>query len=1146
MNNAITAAQAALSEPITVLTAFEQIMVKRFLIDDGQLVCVPYGQESHFYHTVNHVSGIVDLGNLVERLSGEPKAILIRGTAVPGLPSPIRRIQANFPEHPEGCRWVMLDFDDLSLPEDMSPVSQQAIEYAVSKLPMEFHHVSYYFQFSASAGVLRPDGTPLKKGLNVHLFFWLDQPIQGKRLEAFLIRHCIETGFYDKTLDRSGAPWIRWGIDPSVVRSSVQPLYVGQPLIGEGVRTLILASDRQGFVHKAENVVTLPELDENIRQAVADDRRRLQNAYKRECGFTESRLVTRSSQGGIAVTNYYRPVLGTSPSENRTLSRTEPYGEDDNALVLFFEGENSPGSWYVSKSSPSLARHFGGQLSMPLKELSETAYGFISDQLRWFTEVQQDDAISLTPEGYLPDIQSFSGTARNVLIEAPTGSGKTSAFCRFAAVNRNTTIIYAAQTRALVQQMYDDLTSAGIYVAHYMDFYRGAPLCPCVYVTTNESLRKFIQAALDQGEDYLLVVDEAHSALDDFMTKDDKNQLLERAISRARRSFFMTATITELQIQKLLDTISRACGALTPEVYAGYRFAPVKANPLILKPVGELGQDFIALARQYHDMKKSGTPLPRIVIITPTSRMRVFENVLDAFGLLGDAHIVSRQESTPREIEEARTSDKPILISSPMFALGLNFVHQPVRFWTWFSYLPVDTSQIIQTLNRANRGTQVCEVRLYHGDLDNRPIWIPPAVEERMKIQGYLVDESSVQGVLDAHYHVDRPTYNQLRAAEKKTARAMSWLIEGDRIQNYRIALDWQETLVIDRRDREMYKSFNAIARESYLDEIAEQAANYAGENQAMLLFRLELLQRVEKLLDSQDSDQVIRQVEAETKGVMMVLCGIEDPALMAKVKPHRLRRLFGDMRPYLTGQFNPDRTDSWRNALAEKTLAIVPLLSALKSLRSGEIDGIEFAAKMRRPLRGSVKALADGESNYLMWQRRLDKLDSLSKEIRLRASDAQRVVLKEEQFGIVLEFLSTLGVSFKEMKLDGRCVADPSQPVVPDWNFDSMAFTLQRNVLSLKRLPQKPNDMVHPEEYWAGAMVSQELCRDCVHAQANWHCALGRPVQWIEDEAWAATKECDGYKRIPLVLQRQLPTKNVNSVGSPESEMPVVADGVG
>jgi hypothetical protein len=1134
------------AEGITVLTAFSNNTVKRFQLDDsGALMCIPYGQETHFSHKCFSARSIFDLGQLVQQLSGTQNTVLIRGHAVPGLKKPIRRRAENFPEPPQGCAWAMLDFDNLSLPAGMSPISIEAIESAIAKLPAEFQNTSYVFQFSASAGIVKPDGVPLKNGLNVHLFFWFDRPVPGTELSAYLERHCIRTGFYEKTTDRSGAPWIRWGIDPAVIRSAVQPHYVGLPIIDAGVVSSIALDARQGLVKKACDSVIFPVFDKDVRQLALTERKQLLDAYKRECGFVEARLITKAAHGGISVSSYHRKAAGLSPSVNRGFVKAVPYsgdGEVAETFILHFDDENSPGSWYVTKASPQLARRFGDGSSLPLKELSEGAYAYFRDDLRWFTEVTQNDTLSLDANGYLPDIASFVGTVRNALIEAPTGSGKTSAFCRFSQANPNAVILYAAQTRALVWQMYDDLVAVQVPVVHYSDFPKGSYLNAGVYVTTNESLVKFVAAAVEHGSDFILVIDEVHMALEDFMKTEAKNQLLERAIGRAQRSLFMTATITPLQIQKLLDTISRACGALTPAMYGGYKFAPVKSNPLILKPVSELGPDFVALMRKYQALKATGQSIPRTVFITPTSKMRLFEGVLETFGLLDDALVVSRQESTPTEIEEARTSLKPILIASPMFALGLNFVAQPERFWTYFSYLKIDTSQIIQTINRANRGPTQCEVRLYHGALDSRPFRITPEMEERARIEGFLLDESSVQGVIDSHFHVDRPTYTALRHAEKITAKAMAYLVDGDRFQNYRIDRNWQETLVRSANDDQVYKDFKTVARESYLNDIVERAAALEDEPDSMLLHKLELLDQEGRLLDQRTDGRVARDIETDERAIAMLLCDIDDPEDTAKVKPKRLRRLYGETRPYLTPQYNWERTTAWRDAAAEKTRDMVPLLVALKSMRAGQMDGNQFASNMRRPgLRASVTALADSEANYLyVWQPKLTTLDQWVEESRTKASTAKRSELKRKQFAIANEFLNTIGVRFDHVKTDGKWRLDPTKPLVPDWDFDSMILNLERAAVSLKDMPDQPINRHEVEEAWAGPPVKQVICKECVHCESNWFCAKGRPIQWMEDEESAATDQCDAFKRLPARLMRMLPTENENSVGLTSATLPL------
>ena len=906
-------------------------------------------------------------------------------------------------------------------------------------------------------------------------------------------------------------PVIKTGVDLSVIRSSVQPHYIGLPNILKGVHCTLPSEHRQGLVKKRSDSVELPELPEALVPETLTKRKRILNAWKVECGFVAARTISRAAHGGISVSTYFRNPSGPSPSTNRVFLEAKPYGANEDAIILYFEGENSPGSYFVNKSNPKLAVRFGDYNSIPLEELSEGAYAHVRDELKWFSEIRHIE-LPLTEAGFMPDISSLPA-ARNTLIESPTGSGKTHAFCRYAK-SKNTVIIYAAQTIALVDQMFDDLTKNGLYRAksksgqfnvpwavRYTDFYAGALLQQgVVYVTTNASLHKFIDAAITQGVNYELCIDEIHVALDDFMASNRMNELLEKAIGRATRSIFMTGTITNLQITKLVDTVSRACGVLTPEVYAGYRFHPIKTNPLFLADVSNFGADFVALLRHNQALKVSGKPIPRTVIITPSTKMRVYEMLLEEFGLSEDSCVVSRQESLQDKIEVARVSRLPILISSPLFALGLNFEAEPVIFWTFFSYLKVDESQIIQTLNRANRGGVQCEVRLYVGETDERPVMIPDAVLEQLRIEEYLRDEATVQGVLDAHFHIDRAAYLSLREAEKKTAKSQHNLIENDGFQNYRIQHEWVDTLKATKEDKELFDRFKKLAAASYLDDVTEHANQHSHDPDALLLHYLErLYQRKKEFGDT--VVQVGREIENEERGIVMELCNVSARD-SASVKPARIRRLFGELKPYLTAQYHYEKTGEWRNAAAEKTLALIPLLVYLKRMKLGQMTGHSFAAMMKRPsLMGAVKGLADNEVNYIAWQKKLDRLDTISDQNRNNASNKQKATLKHEQFEIAEEFLKTIGVIFDKTKVNGKDVIDPGKPLVPDWDFDSMIAVLRRKAESLKRLPEKPVDRELEESLWNGPSVSRELCSSCIHCSRDYFCSLGRPIQPFWDD---------------------------------------------
>lgn len=1129
---------------ITVLTSyFNARMVKTYSIDaSGDLKCDAYGSEMNFTHRAHATSDIYGLAKLLTELSAKTDSILIRGQAVPGAHQPSRRLKEKFVEPAKGCSWLMLDFDNLPLPAGVDPLSSAAIEYAIGKLPDEFQSASYFYQFSASAGIVKPDGTPLKAGLNVHLFYCLSRPIPGDQLAAYLIDHCIETGFYEKTSDKGGNPMIRYGIDASVIKSSVQPHYVGAPIIGSGVRCTLPNENRQGLVAKEENSVAIPDLDANLIRRQKDAHARLMDERRREMGLIIAKAYTKVA-GRVAVSRYFRNPAPNAVRLGRELDleKTKQPIKGDFAevkyLTLYFTDESSPGSYYVSKSDPAMARRHGDGGLTSLMSLSPSAHAFVRDELKWFSDIDYQ-CMQLDESGRLPSLDFAK--ARNSLIVAPTSSGKTFRFCEFARAHQSRIIFYAAQTIALTGQMNDDLRTAGVRVVHYKSFFGSGPLSPGVYVTTNESLKKFFEAAQRECVDFILVIDEAHMALDDFMDSNDKCRLFEQAIGRAKRTLFLTGTITSLQIKQLTSSIGHACGELTAANYAHYEFDPVNRYPLWWAHVDDLGRDFIGMLRHYQALKSRGEAIPRTIVIAPISKMRMFELALEYFGLLDDADIVSRMESTSNEIEAARISNKPILISSPLFALGLNFKHAPLRFWTYFENLPVDTSQIIQTLNRANRTEHPCEVRLYVGKVDDEPMWIPSELAEKMRIEGYFRDESSIDGVIDSHFLIDRNAYLQLRMCEKNTSKSLHALRSENSIQNYDIVTEWDDPFESSTEDADLFKDLGRTAMQSYEDDVLVHAEAHEVERTAVLLYELERIKKQRQVAYQDDDAPLPKEFNDRERGIVMAITGLtkDQVGKSAAINPSRLLRLFGCTVVFVSGRYPIEPYAEWLKVATEKTQALVALPLVLKRLRESELNGIQFSRAMRKKgLREAVLALATREKNYVRLNKQLEQMDKLHDESVNKAGKARRLEIDREMFEIAKEFLATIGVTFGKTKVNGRDRTDPDLPVVPAWDFDAMARRLEIKAESLKQMPPFPIEPAVEHVRWTGAAVSRDVCQTCVHCDPDLICARGRPVQHPWDDVEPVSTTCDAFKALPIRLRpappgTELPKENSENLG--------------
>ncbi len=1107
---------------VTVLTASSNAKtVKTYQIDaEGHLETLQYGKEKFFRYKLEPATSIHSLATLLTQLSTSDNKIIIRGQQKVPIRGPARRTLDIYAEPPEGLSWAMLDFDAIPLPDGLSPASREAIDWLIEKLPEPFHDATYFYQFSSSTGIFHPDGRPRKAGLNVHLFFWFSQPITGALLKAYLTDHCIRTEFLERGRDKADSPKITYGVDMALF-NAVQPHYIAPPIIKPGVTRTLDEKDRQALVEKAVHSVVLPGLHKDLPALADAARQRVLIEWKKACGWVSAKSITKSFGGGIAVHHYYRNPNPAAIATGRRMIKepnlTEKLDQNGQPITyarFYFEGEGTAGSWSVSNRCPGVARRFGDKAEKSLKELSEDAYCYVRDELHWFSDIETN-TLPLTPEGYLPALNTFA-KAKNSVILAPTGTGKTTAFCAFAMAHRTDIIIYAAQTVSLTQQMKHDLRRNNVRVTHYWeDFNKFEVAYPGVYVTTNESMAKIVEWVRSYGRGFFLVIDEVHMAIDDFMRTNGKNKLIENTISRAKQSFFMSGTITPLQLKKLTETISVATGEMTPENYGYYEFAAIKANPLWWADYKQFGGDFVALLRQYQALKEAGETIPRTVIMVPTSKMRRFEILLDAHGLLGDADVVSSPEATQDEIEAARVSHKAILISSPVFALGQNFECVPVRLWAFYDEnLQVDTSQIIQTLNRANRTAAACEVRLYVAFLNPIPIRLPDQLTEQMKIGEYFTGESDFKGLLDSHFQVERVAYLELREFEHDTAKSLYQLKTDDSIQNFQIVENWVNPFPATKEDHQAYREAKNAANRSYRDDVLQKVERYQEEPTGLLLQYLNDLKPTKR--KRPDASTLKKVANDRKQAIAMVLAQAEMVGIGGKIKPMRIVRLYGDAPVFLSGQFDWKTMPEWMKTASEKTAALATLLLLLKELKSGVLNGVSFAKKMRHRGKKAVLALVDNETDFIAWSDELKVMDKLHDMQQKSASKVGKIGIDGEFFKVAQKFLETIGVYFTKTRWpDGSDRFDPDKPVVPDWDFDEMARVLLVKAESLKHFPVEPLDVRIEAHKWPGTM-SLAVCQKCVHCDPFQFCRLLRQVECELLDYAADTEECNAFVPVP------------------------------
>ena len=179
--------------PVAVLEdANKAIATKIFYLDeDGRLTKRDYNMGSHFHASIRDVANITHLSALLIELEQEKSSFIIRGclySDVVDLSKSIRRRIHRNDEHPNEAPfydcpqpWVMIDIDNLKLEPDLDFISnpEDAVQYAIHQLPVEFHDTSCYWQFSSSAGT---GDTSLFKA---HLWFWLTRPLTSYDLRQW-------------------------------------------------------------------------------------------------------------------------------------------------------------------------------------------------------------------------------------------------------------------------------------------------------------------------------------------------------------------------------------------------------------------------------------------------------------------------------------------------------------------------------------------------------------------------------------------------------------------------------------------------------------------------------------------------------------------------------------------------------------------------------------------------------------------------------------------------------------------------------------------------------------------------------------------------------------------------------------------------
>lgn len=198
---------------VTVLTTKGPLATKRISNAPGGPIIESYGRATWFGLQEHGVYCIDSLAALLTALERSQTRFIIRGQPKAGVD--YRRTQRRVRDRrnvdgsvtpatidPAARQWIALDLDRMACPDWLDPIFEpdHTVEYAVSRLPAEFHDATCWWQFTASHGI--------KPGISLRLYFWADRPLSDAELKLWLA---------DSPVDHA-------------IFSPAQPIYVARPI----------------------------------------------------------------------------------------------------------------------------------------------------------------------------------------------------------------------------------------------------------------------------------------------------------------------------------------------------------------------------------------------------------------------------------------------------------------------------------------------------------------------------------------------------------------------------------------------------------------------------------------------------------------------------------------------------------------------------------------------------------------------------------------------------------------------------------------------------------------------------------------------------------------------------------------------------
>ena len=313
---------------VTVMTG-DKPSIKKYKIIDGQLQKTTSEFGYNFDSETIPVNDIAELYQCIKKAGEDKRKFIIRGKGVYPRQFDVRRTKhndfssGNFTE--AASQWLCIDFDE-AISDIEDRLSTEAIDALIeTRLPKEFHNVSYLYQWSASAG-LEYNGKPIKRGTNVHIFFWLDRPIFWEDMKEWL-KEELALFIKDHNL----------GVDPATLRT-VTPIFVGYNVEKDDDIIDLIKGNRVGFVEKdTDEVVTPTQVSLNESRS----KQQIQYDYYKFKGTNN----TNSKE------DLYDAILTGLSNVGCILSKTS------NGFKLYHHNEKTKGDWFIYIKNPVYVRH---------------------------------------------------------------------------------------------------------------------------------------------------------------------------------------------------------------------------------------------------------------------------------------------------------------------------------------------------------------------------------------------------------------------------------------------------------------------------------------------------------------------------------------------------------------------------------------------------------------------------------------------------------------------------------------------------------------------------------------------------------------------------------------------------------------------